>query len=101
MSVVLVALATSMLSGCGADDATPAPTSSSTTDSHGQAAQPLASIPAPSAAPLDAAASSALAANPAAASDPIAQNRQANLAADNQQITPVMHYAPGDSANSN
>jgi hypothetical protein len=35
---------------------------------------------------------------PNAASDPIAQNMQANLAADNQQVAPVMRYAPGDSA---
>ncbi len=37
----------------------------------------------------------------AAASDPIAQNMQASLAADSQQVAPVMHYAPGDSATSN
>jgi hypothetical protein len=39
--------------------------------------------------------------NPAAASDPITQNMQASLAADTQQVTPVMHYAPGDSASNN
>jgi hypothetical protein len=32
-----------------------------------------------------------------AASDPVEQNMQANLAADSQQIAPVMRYAPGDS----
>jgi hypothetical protein len=42
-----------------------------------------------------------LAANPVAASDPITQNMQASLAADNQQVAPVMHYAPGDSASNN
>ena len=42
-----------------------------------------------------------LAADPTAASDAITQNMQASLAADSQQVTPVMHYAPGDSANSN
>ncbi|WP_246217112.1 hypothetical protein [Paraburkholderia panacisoli] len=46
-------------------------------------------------------ASTAPAANPAAASDPITQNMQASLAADSQQVTPVMHYAPGDSASNN
>ncbi|WP_278501928.1 hypothetical protein [Paraburkholderia fungorum] len=46
-------------------------------------------------------ASAPLAADPAAASDAITQNMQASLAADSQQVTPVMHYAPGDSANSN
>ncbi len=54
---------------------------------------------APAAAMLDA--SSTLAANPTAASDPITQNMQASLAADSQQVSPVMHYAPGDSASSN
>ncbi|MFL9982009.1 hypothetical protein [Paraburkholderia sediminicola] len=46
-------------------------------------------------------ASSTLAADPAAASDAITQNMQASLAADSKQVTPVMHYAPGDNANSN
>jgi hypothetical protein len=46
-------------------------------------------------------ASAPFAANPANASDPIAQNMQASLAADNQQIAPVMRYAPGDSASNN
>lgn len=54
---------------------------------------------APAAAMLDA--SSTLAANPTAASDPITQNMQASLAADSQQVSPVMHYAPGDSASGN
>jgi len=34
-----------------------------------------------------------------AATDPITQNMQASLAADSQQVAPVMRYAPGDSAN--
>lgn len=46
-------------------------------------------------------ASAPLAADLAAASDAITQNMQASLAADSQQVAPVMHYAPGDSANSN
>jgi hypothetical protein len=43
-------------------------------------------------------ASTSLASNPATASDAIAENMQASLAADNQQVAPVMHYAPGDTA---
>lgn len=54
---------------------------------------------APAAAMLNA--SVPLAANPAAASDAITQSMQASLAADSQQVAPVMHYAPGDNANSN
>ena len=46
-------------------------------------------------------ASTPLAAGPATASDAITQNMQASLAADTQQVPPVMHYAPGDNANSN
>jgi hypothetical protein len=34
-----------------------------------------------------------------ATTDPITQNMQASLAADSQQVAPVMRYAPGDSAN--
>ncbi|MFM0739305.1 hypothetical protein PQQ51_18865 [Paraburkholderia xenovorans] len=81
----LLALATLALAGCGADDS--ASTSSSSSVAHNEVA--------PAAAPtLDA--SAPLAADPAAASDAITQNMQASLAADNQQIAPVMHYAPGD-----
>jgi hypothetical protein len=29
------------------------------------------------------------------------QNIQTSLAADSQQVAPVMHYAPGDNASSN
>lgn len=46
-------------------------------------------------------ASTSLAAGPAGASDPITESIQANLAADSQQVAPVMHYAPGDNASSN
>jgi hypothetical protein len=88
---------TGALSGCGADDSASANASSSSNVD--------ASLDAPSSAALSAAAipnaSSALAANPALASDAITQNVQASLAADSQQVAPVMRYAPGDSANSN
>ena len=93
----LVALATLALSGCGADDAAPSAASSSQAVANDDA---TANPPASPAMPI-LEASSTLAANPAAASDPITQNMQASLAADSQQVAPVMHYAPGDSANSN
>jgi hypothetical protein len=99
----LVALATFTLSGCGADDsaspstASTASTSSSPTAANNVAAQ-SATI-APAAEMLNA--SAPLAADPAAASDAITQNMQASLAADSQQVAPVMHYAPGDNANNN
>lgn len=96
-SAALVALATLALSGCGADDSAPSAASSSQAVAGNDAAPAAAILPA---API-LNASSTLAANPAAASDPIAQNMQASLAADNQQVAPVMHYAPGDSAGSN
>lgn len=95
--VVLVALATCALSGCGADDSAPASTSSSQTATNNAAAQSPTTVPAAGMA----SASAPLAADPAAASDVITQNMQASLAADSQQVAPVMHYAPGDSANSN
>ncbi|MFM0073494.1 hypothetical protein PQQ86_20275 [Paraburkholderia sediminicola] len=96
-SAVFVALATFALSGCGADDSGSASTSSSSTTENNAVAQ--SATTAPAAAMLNA--SVPLAAGPAAASDPITQNMQASLAADSQQVTPVMHYAPGDNANSN
>ncbi|MFM0035456.1 hypothetical protein PQQ53_29150 [Paraburkholderia strydomiana] len=91
----LLALATFALSACGADDSPSTATSS---------APSAADDPAQRPATLSAAlpdASAPLAANPVAASDPITQNMQASLAADNQQVAPVMHYAPGDSASNN
>jgi hypothetical protein len=92
----LVALATLALSGCGADDSAPSAASSSQAVA-GNDAAPGAAI-SPATPILNA--SSTLAANPTAASDPITQNMQASLAADNQQVAPVMHYAPGDSGSS-
>ncbi|HZZ04768.1 hypothetical protein [Paraburkholderia sp.] len=94
-TTVFVALATFALSGCGADDS--ASVSSSPSVTNNDTAQNSAIKPVPDV--LDASAS--LAAGPAAASDAITQNMQASLAADNQQVVPVMHYAPGDNANSN
>ncbi|HEX7910961.1 MAG TPA: hypothetical protein VF534_23120 [Paraburkholderia sp.] len=96
-SVTLVALATLVLSGCGADDAAPSVASSSPEVANSGAAPDAAMAPAtamfnPASMPN---------ANPAAASDPIAQNIQASLAADNRQIAPVMRYAPGDGTSSN
>jgi hypothetical protein len=93
----LIALATLALSACGADDSAPTVASSSPGVADNDAAQ----RPATSSAAVMLDASAPLAANPAAASDPITQNMQASLAADSQQVAPVMHYAPGDSASSN
>jgi hypothetical protein len=99
----LVALATFTLSGCGADDsASPSTSSTSSTSSSPTAANNVAAQSAtiaPAAEMLNA--SAPLAADPAAASDAITQNMQASLAADSQQVAPVMHYAPGDNANNN
>jgi hypothetical protein len=95
-SAALLALATFALSACGADDSPSTATSSAPSAAVDDAAQRPATL---SAALPDA--SAPLAANPAAASDPIMQNMQASLAADSQQVAPVMHYAPGDSASNN
>ncbi|WP_094778013.1 hypothetical protein [Paraburkholderia ribeironis] len=99
-SIASIALATLALSGCGADDSAPTTTSSSpgVTDNH---AAPRPATSSAAVLPEASTPSASLAANPAAASDPIAQSMQASLAADSQQVAPVMHYAPGDSASSN
>jgi hypothetical protein len=94
-TTVFVALATFALSGCGADDSASAPSSPSVANND------AAQIPAVSPATTMPNASAPLAADPAAASDAITQNMQASLAADSQQVAPVMHYAPGDNTNSN
>ncbi|MFM0341304.1 hypothetical protein [Paraburkholderia fungorum] len=94
-TAIFVAVATFALSGCGADDSAPA--SSSPTVTNNNAMQNAATSP-----PTGGLNTSVpLAADPAAASDSITQNMQASLAADNQQVAPVMHYAPGDSGSSN
>jgi hypothetical protein len=97
-SAALIALATLALNGCGADDSASTATSSSPGVAENDAA-PQRAPSSPAATLLDA--STPLAANPAAASDPITQNMQASLAADSQQVAPVMHYAPGDSGSRN
>ncbi|CAB3703474.1 hypothetical protein [Paraburkholderia rhynchosiae] len=98
---VFVALATLTLNGCGADDSASADASSSSNVAANRAATPAAA----SSSTLPAAAMfnrpSTLAADPALASDAITHNMQASLAADSQQVAPVIRYAPGDSANSN
>ncbi|QQC67829.1 hypothetical protein I6I06_27690 [Paraburkholderia ginsengisoli] len=110
-SVVLLALTAFALSACGADDS-PSTATSSPGVSANDAANPsvsnaennAASNAASRQASLSAAlpdASAPLAAVAAAASDPITQNMQASLAADSQQVTPVMRYAPGDNASNN
>jgi hypothetical protein len=96
-SAALVALATLALSGCGADDSAPSAASSTPAVANNDAAPNTTSSPA---LPMPNA-STPLAADATAASDPITQNMQASLAADNQQVAPVMHYAPGDGASSN
>ena len=93
-SAALIAVATLALSACGADDSAPATTSASPGVTDNDAV--LRPVNSSAAAMLDA--SAPFAANPAAASDPITQNMQTSLAADSQQVAPVMHYAPGDSA---
>ncbi len=94
-TVLFVALTTFALSGCGADDS--APVSSSPAVTNNNAVQNAVVSPSTGGSNR----SAPLAADPAAASDSITQNMQASLAADNQQVAPVMHYAPGDSATSN
>jgi hypothetical protein len=89
-ALVLITVA---LSGCGADDGSSSTAATSSTPA------PVANDSA-TAMPATAAfgASASLTGLPDAASDPIAQNMQAILAADSQQVAPVMHYAPGDSS---
>ncbi|ASL46819.1 hypothetical protein bAD24_III05475 [Burkholderia sp. AD24] len=102
-SVVVISIAVLALTGCGADDsasnAAPAASSKGMTAANGDAAQRAALPATPILNTSSTLAASATVA--VAASDPIAQNMQASLAADSQQVAPVMHYAPGDSATSN
>ncbi|NYH15524.1 hypothetical protein [Paraburkholderia bryophila] len=107
-SVVVSSIALLALTGCGADDsasnAAPSASSKGMTAANGDTAQRAAALPATpilNASSTLAANANASASAAAAASDPIARNMQASLAADSQQIAPVMHYAPGDSATSN
>ncbi|MGF6773483.1 hypothetical protein P3T18_005997 [Paraburkholderia sp. GAS199] len=103
--IAFVAFATFALNGCGADDSS----SMSAASTSNSTPTPVSNDFTPNTANHSAAptftASSTLAADsaayPSAASDVITQNMQASLAADNQQVAPVMHYAPGDSGSSN
>jgi PBP1b-binding outer membrane lipoprotein LpoB len=101
-SAALLVLAAIALNGCGADDAPPASNTSAKDPAANDPAQPpattAAATPDPSA-PFTSNTASNTASGAAATADSITQNMQASLAADSQQIAPVMHYAPGDSAN--
>ncbi|TDG10385.1 hypothetical protein E1N52_03290 [Paraburkholderia guartelaensis] len=121
-TAVLVVLATIMLDACGPGDSSSAASSTpDTSESQSAATQsPLANsarimpLPTPdtnTAANTLANASTNTSTNPSAipayganaataantASDPV-QGAQASLAADSDQVTPVLSYAPGDSA---
>jgi hypothetical protein len=111
-TAVLVALTTIMLSACGPDDGT-----STSADQSGAAPNAVASAntsdptqsaheTSPALTPASAFGASATFTNvpnadpnaaPGAAPDNAVQNVEASLAADSQQVTPVLHYAPGDS----
>ncbi|MGF6964291.1 hypothetical protein OKW43_001296 [Paraburkholderia sp. WC7.3g] len=97
-SAALLVFATIALNGCGADDSPSASNATTTAAAPNDAAQAAATgaaaTPNASASFADNAASGA-----AGTADPVMQNIQANLAADSQQVAPVMRYAPGDSAN--
>lgn len=93
-----VALATIMLDACGPDDGSAAARSASQTapSPRDAVASPSAGIRLPAAS--NASADTSADANASAlASDPV-QSAQASLAADSQQVAPVMSYAPGDGA---
>ncbi|WP_322102807.1 hypothetical protein [Paraburkholderia sp. J41] len=95
-----VALATIMLDACGPDDGSAAARSASQTapSPRDAVAAPSAGIRLPAASNADADADTSADANASAlASDPV-QSAQASLAADSQQVAPVMSYAPGDGA---
>lgn len=116
-TAVLVALSTITLSACGPDDGTSASAnqSSATADAATPpVTQPVAQLPsqlppqlatqsptqpaAPASPPsIPSGASAALSSTPDDATDIAVQNVEASLAADSQQVPPVMHFAPGDS----
>ncbi|MBB5468252.1 hypothetical protein HDG32_004377 [Paraburkholderia sp. CI2] len=106
-SAALLALATIALNGCGADDSSSTSIATTTSLAPNDAAQRPAMAAAAVATPnasapfVDNTANNTAsnAASGAAATDAITQNMQASLAADSQQVAPVMRYAPGDSAN--
>ena len=111
-TAVLVALTTIMLSACGPDDGTstsavqsgaaPNAVASADTSNATQSAHDTS----PALTPPSAFGASAVLTNvpntdshaaPGTAPDNAVQNVEASLAADSQQVTPVLHYAPGDS----
>jgi hypothetical protein len=116
-TAVLVALSTITLSACGPDDGTPASANQnsaaadaarpavaqSTAQSPARLATQLASQsptqqPASAGAPsIPFGASATLGSAPIDTPDSAVQNVEASLAADSQQVPPVMHFAPGDS----
>ncbi|MGF6854643.1 hypothetical protein [Paraburkholderia sp. CI3] len=107
-SAALLALATIALNGCGADDSSSTSNATTTSLAPNDAAQRPAmaavavATPNASAPFVDNTANntaSNAAASGAATTDAITQNMQASLAADSQEVAPVMRYAPGDSAN--
>ncbi|WP_144151669.1 hypothetical protein [Paraburkholderia sp. BCC1885] len=108
VTAVLVALTTIMLCACGADDGTSASGAQSNAANNAAssyaantaianaatpAGQQTSATPVP---PPAYGASAALTKDPNAAPDPAVQNVEASLAADSQQVAPVLHYAPGD-----
>jgi hypothetical protein len=103
-TAAVVALATIMLDACGPGGGSPStPDASASSEGQSVASQPpsaRSTTPTLSASSNTLPAWGANAANvpdAASASDPV-QSAQASLAADSQQVTPVMSYAPGDGA---
>jgi hypothetical protein len=99
-TAVLVALTTILLSACGPDDDTSTSVDQSSAVSN--AAPASGHETSPTVTPqiafgASAALTSAPSAAAVAASDSAVQSVQASLAADSRQVTPVLHYAPGDS----
>ncbi|SDI16497.1 hypothetical protein SAMN05216466_11842 [Paraburkholderia phenazinium] len=103
VTAALVALTTTLLSACGPDDSTsasvdqgnPAPTAAPTSGHETSPTVTPQSAFGASATLTSAPDTAATAAT--AASDSAVQSVQASLAADSQQVAPVLHYAPGDS----
>lgn len=98
-TAAVVALATIMLDACGPDDSSSATSTSRSADTPSPSARSAAATALPdTGASANPGAAPAYGANAAdTASDP-AQSAQASLAADSQQVAPVMSYAPGDGA---
>jgi hypothetical protein len=105
---VLVALTTIALSACGPDDGTSASAgqSSAAPDATTSAATASAHETSPALTSLAALGASATLTNvpnadpdaaPGTAPENALQSVEASLAADSQQVAPVLHYAPGDS----